>query len=145
MHCFSEHNRSPCMFCSKTFAQKANRDRHVCLHTGEKPYSCPECDEKFSRGDKLKLHRTRVHKVQFPAYNVKKETSEGKEESSDNKPMSLWGKDGAGEDSWPVSLSSKRSGGDAASTYSGGQWSLKAENESIYQGGEMARVQSPSS
>ncbi|ELT94025.1 hypothetical protein CAPTEDRAFT_74845, partial [Capitella teleta] len=52
----TEHNRSPCMFCAKTFAQKANRDRHVCLHTGEKPYSCPECDEKFSRGDKLKLH-----------------------------------------------------------------------------------------
>ncbi len=68
MHCFSEHNRSPCMFCDKTFAQKANRDRHVCLHTGEKPYSCPDCDEKFSRGDKLKIHRVRAHKAQFPLY-----------------------------------------------------------------------------
>ena len=63
-HCFVEHNRSPCMFCSKTFAQKANRDRHVCLHTGDKPYSCPDCDEKFSRGDKLKLHRVRAHNLQ---------------------------------------------------------------------------------
>ena len=75
MHCFSEHNRSPCMFCSKTFAQKANRDRHVCLHTGEKPYACPECSEKFSRGDKLKIHRIRAHKVQFPSYGSKSKDS----------------------------------------------------------------------
>ena len=47
-HCLNEHSRSPCLFCSKTFAQKANRDRHLCLHTGDKPYSCPDCDEKFS-------------------------------------------------------------------------------------------------
>ena len=66
-HCFSKHSRSPCMYCPKTFAQKANRDRHVCLHTGEKPYSCPECSEKFSRGDKLKIHRTKVHNVSYPA------------------------------------------------------------------------------
>jgi len=36
-HCLSEHSRNPCRFCSKTFAQKANRDRHMCLHTGDKP------------------------------------------------------------------------------------------------------------
>lgn len=62
-HCLAVHNRSPCMFCVKTFAQKANRDRHVCLHTGDKPYACPYCDERFSRGDKLKLHKTRVHLI----------------------------------------------------------------------------------
>ena len=62
-HCFAEHSRCPCMFCPKTFAQKANRDRHVCLHTGDKPYACPECGEKFSRGDKLKLHRVRTHNI----------------------------------------------------------------------------------
>lgn len=62
-HCFAEHNRCPCMFCPKTFAQKANRDRHICLHTGDKPYACPECGEKFSRGDKLKLHRVRTHNI----------------------------------------------------------------------------------
>jgi len=36
-HCLTEHSRNPCRFCTKTFAQKANRDRHVCLHTGDKP------------------------------------------------------------------------------------------------------------
>lgn len=68
-HCQVEHSRSPCMFCAKTFAQKANRDRHHCLHTGDRPYGCPECDERFSRGDKLKMHRVRMHGVQYPAYS----------------------------------------------------------------------------
>ena len=49
-HCANEHGRHPCMYCGKTFAQKANRDRHMCLHTGDRPYGCPDCDEKFSRG-----------------------------------------------------------------------------------------------
>lgn len=68
-HCSTLHSRSPCMFCSKTFAQKANRDRHHCLHTGDRPYACPECDEKFSRGDKLKMHRVRAHGIQYPLYS----------------------------------------------------------------------------
>lgn len=74
-HCAALHSRSPCMFCSKTFAQKANRDRHHCLHTGEKPYGCPECDEKFSRGDKLKMHRVRAHGIQYPLYSSRHKDS----------------------------------------------------------------------
>ena len=64
-HCFSEHYRYPCMYCTKTFAQKANRDRHICIHTGEKPFACPECDQRFARGDKLKIHRMKWHNIQF--------------------------------------------------------------------------------
>ena len=67
-HCQTEHSRSPCMYCPKTFAQKANRDRHMCLHTGDRPYRCPECGERFSRGDKLKMHRVRTHGVLYPLY-----------------------------------------------------------------------------
>ena len=67
-HCLTDHSRSPCMYCPKTFAQKANRDRHMCLHTGDRPYGCPECGERFSRGDKLKMHRVRIHGVFYPLY-----------------------------------------------------------------------------
>jgi len=70
-HCLSEHSRSPCMYCPKTFAQKANRDRHMCLHTGDRPYGCPECGERFSRGDKLKMHRVRTHGVLYPLYGTR--------------------------------------------------------------------------
>lgn len=60
------HKRSPCCYCSKTFAQKANRDRHHCLHTGDKPYACSHCGEKFPRSDKLKIHLARVHNNVLP-------------------------------------------------------------------------------
>lgn len=70
-HCFAAHYRYPCMYCHKTFAQRPNRDRHVCIHTGEKPFDCPECNLKFSRGDKLKIHRIKVHKLEYPGPYVR--------------------------------------------------------------------------
>lgn len=70
-HCFAAHYRYPCMYCHKTFAQRPNRDRHVCIHTGEKPFDCPDCNLKFSRGDKLKLHRIKVHKLEYPGPYVR--------------------------------------------------------------------------
>jgi len=82
-HCQADHSRSPCMYCPKTFAQKANRDRHMCLHTGDRPYGCPECGERFSRGDKLKMHRVRTHGVLYPLYG-----SRGSQRDRDGAPSS---------------------------------------------------------
>lgn len=86
-HCFTEHYRYPCMYCTKTFAQKANRDRHLCIHTGEKPFACPECDQRFARGDKLKIHRMKWHNIQFstPYMRMPKvSTSSDQPSASDN-------------------------------------------------------------
>jgi len=83
-HCLTEHSRSPCMYCPKTFAQKANRDRHTCLHTGDRPYGCPECGERFSRGDKLKMHRVRTHGVLYPLYGSRQRDRDGASSSSRN-------------------------------------------------------------
>ena len=57
----SRHGKHVCPICGRSFAQKANRDRHMCLHTGARPYPCDICGEKFSRGDKLKIHKNRSH------------------------------------------------------------------------------------
>lgn len=73
-----------CTFCSRLFKHKRSRDRHVKLHTGrgaglpptppppptppllthavvspdtgDKKYSCQECEAAFSRSDHLKIH-----------------------------------------------------------------------------------------
>ena len=74
-HCMMAHVRSPCMFCPKTFAQKANRDRHICLHTGDRPYACSDCEERFARGDKLKNHRIRAHAAIYAAKSDKSQNS----------------------------------------------------------------------
>jgi len=94
-HCLADHSRSPCMYCPKTFAQKANRDRHMCLHTGDRPYGCPECGERFSRGDKLKMHRVRTHGVLYPLYGSRGSqrdrdgTSSSHNHSTSQSPMTL--------------------------------------------------------
>ena len=36
-----------CTFCGKGFTKKANLESHITLHTGEKRYSCTQCDKKF--------------------------------------------------------------------------------------------------
>ena len=130
MHCFSDHNRSPCMFCSKTFAQKANRDRHVCLHTGEKPYSCPDCSEKFSRGDKLKIHRMRAHQTSFPPVPSRSRGDNSAQDNSGSPTVSP----AESQDSSAAGLITTS----VENTYSAGEWSVKGDSQSqfVMAGGE---------
>lgn len=57
-----------CPFCAKLFLDKSKWSRHLCAHTGEKPFVCTICARRFSRKDNLQTHmkdKHRIFKVQF--------------------------------------------------------------------------------
>lgn len=51
-----------CLFCRKSFMCKTHLDRHVRVHTGEKPFSCPHCSYKASQKGSVKRHIIMVHR-----------------------------------------------------------------------------------
>lgn len=57
-------NRS-CSFCGKFFNSRNWRQdlqRHLMIHTGEKPYRCPFCSHRSNRAFNLRNHIHNVHK-----------------------------------------------------------------------------------
>ena len=42
--------------CPKQFNHKTDLRRHMCLHTGEKPFTCDVCDKGFIREDRMLKH-----------------------------------------------------------------------------------------
>ena len=53
-----------CPDCDKTFTDGSKLNVHRRIHTGEKPYACPDCDKKFTTSGHLNTHR-RIHTRQY--------------------------------------------------------------------------------
>ncbi|KAL4901595.1 hypothetical protein BDW74DRAFT_71374 [Aspergillus multicolor] len=49
-----------CPYCQRDFRRREHLQRHVRLHTNEKPYVC-DCKEAFARRDLLKRHQRLAH------------------------------------------------------------------------------------
>ncbi|XP_077079243.1 zinc finger protein 131 isoform X2 [Siphateles boraxobius] len=45
-----------CEYCEKQFDHFGHFKEHLRKHTGEKPFECPECHERFARNSTLKCH-----------------------------------------------------------------------------------------
>lgn len=45
-----------CTKCGKCFAQTGHLNRHMLLHTEERPFKCSQCDKTYRRADELKAH-----------------------------------------------------------------------------------------
>ncbi|XP_063443109.1 zinc finger protein 235-like [Mytilus trossulus] len=47
---------SQCNICEKTFTQSLNIEKHMRIHSGEKPYKCDKCGTRFNDKRSLRSH-----------------------------------------------------------------------------------------
>ncbi|XP_034428311.1 zinc finger protein 70-like [Hippoglossus hippoglossus] len=55
-----------CHICGKDKKCRSQLDRHVIIHTGERPFACNLCTAHFNRSGNLLQHRKRMHGVGKP-------------------------------------------------------------------------------
>ena len=57
----AENSGHICSVCNKTFGSAYNLQRHMVVHTKEKPFKCDYCESSYTQSSKLKNHIIKLH------------------------------------------------------------------------------------
>lgn len=71
---FLQHKCSTCSVCGKTFTRKHDLERHVMIHSNERPYECSICRKRFNQSQTLRKHM-KLHEAQGETLFKKQELS----------------------------------------------------------------------
>ena len=60
IHC--DYDIFECEICHQSLKSRQSMKEHMNTHTGNKPYSCPTCGERFKHASQVSVHK-RVHRT----------------------------------------------------------------------------------